>query len=99
MISLENRQKEEKEVDNKEVIEYVDQQIKFTQSKAAAVQEVSKLKRDVEFQKKKIKMQSGEIQRLHSIVEDLSARLESVEINNTRRHMTLTNLYTDRKKM
>ena len=68
MLAMENKQQgrildsQGEEVSMKE---YVDEQIQNTQREAAAVREVSNLRKDLEYHKKLVKIQTGEIQKLH----------------------------------
>ena len=86
----------EKSPDNSEATEKINRKIKMIETKAATATEVSSLRKELVHQKFLNRMQGGSIQRLTDIVQELANRIDNIELNNSKRSVTLTNLDEDR---
>ena len=78
-------------------MEKIETKIDAVEKKSATVGEVSSLKKELIHQKFLNRVQGGSIQRLNDIIQELTGRLDNIELNNNKRSITLTNLPVDKE--
>ena len=92
--------KEDEELieENTKKVEEVEKRISQCERGAAATSEVSALKREMSRVKHQNKVMSGTVQRLYDIVDDLSVKIENLEVSANKRSITLSGLQIDKKE-
>ena len=80
------------------VIESINNRMTNIERGAAAVSEVSALKREMVQVKHRNKVLTGTVQCLHDVIDDLSNRLENIELNSCKKSITIVGLEIDNEK-
>ena len=76
----------------------IDTKVNALERHAAPMSEVNAIKKELEHYKLLTKVQGGTLQRMNDMMDEISGRLDNIELNSNKRMITLSNLPLDEDK-